>query len=273
MNRYRTNYDISWMPRLLTLCIEIQAHADSINEATMKLMERIGNLEEGSASSRTAQSKIDKVKDEIMIRQSDVDRAEAKYLTFREGMMSRMMDAARAGQAIDRDDAGSLIELEITRDLRLEQLTEARKKAEQFTQMKEKADHLIATSLDNCEEISQMSLACAAARNHLDLLMHILDDLSVTDVHIAEQNPNNALASFTKLLEEYSAWNSSNTEDASGNPSLEILKQRMPQRSDLATIDSSHLFSEICIAAATHHTPTKLYIPNQAAFVGDLTEY
>ena len=49
MNRYRTNYDISWMPRLLTLCMEIQAHADSINEATMKLMERIGNLEEGSA--------------------------------------------------------------------------------------------------------------------------------------------------------------------------------------------------------------------------------
>lgn len=274
MSNNSNKYDLDWMPTLLRLCMEIQAHTETLNESKNGLDERIKKGESDLKKIRDLSKEISSSEHEASLRQTETDQAEAKYTTYREGIMSRMMDAARAGETIDRDEAGLLIQLEIDRNLRVEQLKQAISRTEELRIRKENIDSGIEIEFANCLEVDSLLLSYDAAAQHLGDIRQILEDLCIEKAAVDEQNPENALSSFIMVIQSYSAWINCVRAEASTGAIIENQRQHLIEVQSTILIDSSKLFSEICIAAATtRDNNRKLKIPNQEPYTGDMMEY
>jgi hypothetical protein len=274
MSNKSNSYALDWMPSLLRLCMEIQAHTESLNEAKVVLEERMNKAERDLKRIRSLSQEISSAQHEASQIQIEADQAEAKYTTFREGIMSRLMDAARAGESIDREEAGRLIELEIDRNLRAEQAKQADSRIEELRNSKANIESETEAAFTNCQEVDGLLLSYDAAEQHLGDIRQILQDLRIEKAAVDEQNPENALNSFIMVVESYSDWINCVRAEASTGATIEKQRQHLMEVHDISQIDSSHLFSEICIAAATTQESTrKLQIPDQEPYAGDMTEY
>jgi hypothetical protein len=274
MSNKSNKYALDWMPSLLRLCMEIQAHTETLNEAKVVLEERINKAERDLKRIRSLSQEISSAQHEASQRQIEADQAEAKYTTYREGIMSRLMDAARAGESIDREEAGRLIELEIDRNLRAEQAKQVSSKVEELRISKANSESDTEAAFTNCQEVDSLLLSYDAAAQHLGDIRQILEDLCIEKAAVDEQNPENALNSFVMVIESYSAWINCVRAEANTGAIIEKQRQCLMEVHDISGIDSSHLFSEICISAATNQDNTrKLQIPDQEPYAGDMTEY
>lgn len=273
MGNERTTYSVAWMPSLLRLCMDIQTHAKSLHEAKTRLEERLGQIETDFEKALTLDRQINLAKDEVGERQSEADREEIRYSTYREGIMSRMMDAARAGESIDREEAGRLVELEISRNLGIEKLKQATLRLEELVSQRESFDTDISTALANCDEIQNLYRSYEEATDHLRNIDQALEELSIEKALVDNQTPENALSKFSMLIESYSTWASSIGSGESTGEALAIQRQYLGRVLDIYTIDSTTLFSEICITLASRPLTTRLMIPDQEPFSGDLADY
>jgi vacuolar-type H+-ATPase subunit I/STV1 len=274
MSNKSNKYALDWMPSLLRLCMEIQAHTETLNEAKVILEERINKAERDLKKIRGLSQEISSAQHDASQRQIETDQAEAKYTTYREGIMSRLMDAARAGESIDREEAGRLIELEIDRNLRAEQVKQASSRVEELRISRANIVSETETKFTNCQEVDSLLLSYDAAAQHLSDIRQILEDLCIEKSAVDEQNPENALNSFIMVVESYSAWINCVRAEASTGATIEKQRQHLMKVHDISPINSSTLFSEICIAGATTHgNNRRLKIPDQEPYTGDMTEY
>ena len=229
----------------------------------------VSDLEEELALDR----QISLAKEEAHARQSATDQAEAKYATYREGIMSRMMDAARAGESIDLEEAGRLIEFEVNRNLSVEKFKQAKLEVDELMRQKEMNKAGAATAYVNCTELEILQAAFNEAEQHLRDVICSLDELSIEKSTIDDEIPGNALDQFSVLIDSYSVWIGGIRALESDDATIEIQKQRLGLVCDITTIDSTTLFSEICITLASRQHCKKFAIPDQDPFTGDFTEY
>lgn len=273
MSNTDRTYDLAWMPSLLRLCMDIQMHAERLHEAKTALENRISQIEVELEEVHALNKKISLSQDEVNKRLSEADQAEAKYSTFREGIMSRMMDAARAGESIDREEAGRLVELEVDRNLKVEQARQAKDEVSQLKTLKIETERGVTTIYKTCNEIDSLSHKHEEAVRHLGEVIHLLGELSIDEGLVHEQCPNNALKTFSEVIESYSGWAITTRTEEDELDTIKTHKKQLESALGIATIDSSTLFSEICIALATYQKQEKIAIPDQEPFTGDLTEY
>jgi hypothetical protein len=273
MSNTNRKYDLAWMPSLLRLCMNIQMHAERLYEAKAALENRISQIEMDLEEVYDLDKKISLSQDEVNKRLSEADQAEAKYATFREGIMSRMMDAARAGESIDLEEAGRLVELEVDRNLKVEQARQAKDEVGQLKILKIETERGVTTTYKRCNEIDNLHHKHEEALRHLGEVIHLLGELSMDAELVHEQCPGNALKTFSEVIESYSGWAITTMAKEDELDTIKTQKKQLESTLGIATIDSSALFSEICIALATYQQQERIAIPDQEPFTGDLTEY
>lgn len=273
MSSTNRKYDLAWMPPLLRLCMDIQIHAERLYEAKAELENRISQIEMDLEEVHALDKKISLSQDEVNKRLAEADQAEAKYATFREGIMSRMMDAARAGESIDREEAGRLVELEVDRNLKVEQVRQAKDEIGQLQTLKIETERGITKTYKTCNEIGNLHHQHDEALRHLGEVIHLLDELPIDAEQVNEQCPSNALKVFSEVIESYSGWAIITGTEGDDLDTIKRQKKQLESALGIATIDSSALFSEICIALATCQQQERIAIPDQEPFTGDLTEY
>ena len=129
------------------------------------------------------------------------EKAEAEYATFRESIMGHMMDAARAGESIDREEAGILMKLEVDRNLKIEKAMDAEKKAAQLKSHTAEKEKSTLNDLKGCPELQELDQKTKESAQHIEEMNLILTDLSVGKELINEQHPNNVLKNLKKYTE------------------------------------------------------------------------
>ena len=273
MSSKAPRYSLEWMPPLLRLCMEIQCHAESLHEARKKLEDRITDAELKLAKIAILEEQAREASVEVGRIQSEADQAEAKYVTYREGIMTRMMEAARAGESIDREEAGRLVELEIARDLKTEQLKKAILIAEKQISERNELEAGTISNYDRCIEIEALANTYDEAARHLECVSKAISELSITAEILEAEIPDNALSTLSRVTESYSEWINCVRNGDSIEKTPEAQKERLGMALEIATIDSTTLFSQICITLAAQQDTQKLSLSDQDVFTGDLTEF
>lgn len=273
MNMTQAKYDLRWMPNLLNLCLGIQAHAERLHQAKQGVEGKIKQITTNLEELKTLELQTKQACNEASNSFSEADKAEAEYATFRESIMGRMMDAARAGESIDREEAGKLMELEINRNLKIEKAKNSERNADQLkTRAAEKEKNTL-EDLRSCPELQELRYQTNESAQYLKQLCLALEELSLDKDLVNEHHPNNALDKFTKMVETYSLHAITSRAVADDQIAIHSLKDNMMKVPSVETIDSTALFSEICITLAYTLDRGKIDIPAQDAFIGDLTEY
>jgi len=261
------------MPNLLDLCLGIQAHAERLHQAKIGAEGKIKQVMINLEDLKTLELQAIEANKEESIYLLEAEKAEAEYATFRESIMGRMMDAARAGESIDREEAGKLMELEVDRNLKIEKAKDAEKKAAQLKSHIAEKEKSTLNDLKGYSELQELDQKAKESAQHIEEMNLILTDLSVNEELINEQHPNNALKKLKEIVEIYRTNALAVNLEANEKIDIQTLRESIVKLPDVETIDSTALFSEICITIAYSSDRAKIDIPAQDTFVGDLTEY
>lgn len=262
-------YTIEWMPELLRLCMEVQDHADKLHDAKVAIQSKATELEKIIEVITEIDKDLYKLNDDIKLRQTELNKAKATYEVFREKTMLQMMDRAREGKTIDTAEASTLIKMEIEINLILEQLTYSEKAEAELKLKKRKAEENGKIGYTSSDELNTLSTATKEANKHYKEIVQLLSKLSIDAQGISELFPHNALNQFSNAINNATHW----TNETEKIITIKDHTKSLEESHNIGVIDSSVLFSEVCIALASSIKSDKIDIPIQVPYIGNLTEY
>lgn len=269
MNRRESKYDLSWMPIALDAISHISIHANSILEKAETLSVILNKHKELSSQLQEKDNELKRVRIEIPRLERIAEHASDKYNTFSTQITPKAMDAKRRGDPVDTEGMSQLIELDLDQKIAYENIDNALNRIKAIIEEKGILQSTAFRSIAGSNELSEFNAVYKTASEHFSHLASLLLtlDIDIFDGQLhedfSERGYSNAAKKYLDLMESRELIDVAKrciAENFNVNTIIEILES-LRCLLTTAPIDSSQLFSEICIFLAQRKYPESLSLP------------
>lgn len=281
MNSSRAMIDLSWMPKLLQLTQDIGTHTLDFMSVATEFEALLRGLYLESVVLQEKKCEETRLGSTIIKLQEDAEAKEAEYQSYRKDVLAKAEIAILQGCNPDSQEAAELLKMEIlARQLREQAQNE---QAQLLMLRKEIEEQVINASqtLAGSSQLSQMTSMWQAMEKHRDELFLLLADLNIQVADGSQVIGNPEESSISSLFQyvdflRAASW-LGDTHFSQSHTMQEDLISELHRKTlsliSLGAIDSSLLFSEICILLAQRKPPRQLVFASQIPTNEDLTEF